>query len=97
MHKRKQVNFKFTNTHNINFRSGFVVTDDADRTNVDNIYCIGDLAHGKPELTPVAIQAGRLLARRMFAGGLKKVCFVFVFNLISLYSNVFDCKYYESP
>lgn len=56
-------------------RSGFVVTDDADKTNVDNIYCIGDLAHGKPELTPVAIQAGRLLAKRIFAGAQKKVSF----------------------
>ena len=50
-----------------------MVTDDSDRTNVDNVYCIGDLAHGKPELTPVAIQAGRLLARRIFAGAQKKV------------------------
>jgi len=53
-------------------KSGFVVTDDADRTNVDNVYCIGDLAHDKPELTPVAINAGRLLAKRMFDGGVKK-------------------------
>ncbi|XP_066925765.1 thioredoxin reductase 1, cytoplasmic-like [Clytia hemisphaerica] len=53
-------------------KSGFVITDNADRTNVDNIYCIGDLAEGKPELTPVAIQAGRLLAKRIFAGAQKK-------------------------
>lgn len=53
-------------------KSGFVLTDDYDRTNVDNIYCIGDLAEGRPELTPVAIQAGRYLAKRLFAGSLKK-------------------------
>lgn len=57
---------------NLEQKTGFVITNDADRTNVDNVYCIGDLAHGKPELTPVAIQAGRLLAGRLFAGAQKK-------------------------
>eukprot|EP00743_Colponemidia_sp_Colp-15_P001134 GILK01001246.1.p1 GENE.GILK01001246.1~~GILK01001246.1.p1 ORF type:complete len:544 (-),score=53.31 GILK01001246.1:1104-2597(-) len=37
-------------------------------TNVDNIFAIGDCLHGKPELTPVAIQAGRVLAQRLFGG-----------------------------
>ena len=32
------------------------------------IYAVGDVAHGKPELTPVAIQAGRFLMRRLFDG-----------------------------
>lgn len=32
-----------------------------------NIYAVGDVLEGRPELTPVAIHAGRLLARRMFA------------------------------
>jgi thioredoxin reductase (NADPH) len=36
----------------------------AEQTNVPHIYAIGDVIHGKPELTPVAIQAGQLLARR---------------------------------
>lgn len=39
-----------------------------EQTNVSNIFAIGDVVEGKPELTPVAIQAGRLLARRLFAG-----------------------------
>lgn len=39
-----------------------------EQTNVPNIYAIGDVLDGRPELTPVAIQAGRLLARRLFAG-----------------------------
>ena len=34
-----------------------------------HIYAVGDVLEGRPELTPVAIHAGRLLARRMFAGG----------------------------
>jgi thioredoxin reductase (NADPH) len=35
---------------------------------VPNIFAIGDVVSGKPELTPVAIAAGRLLARRLFGG-----------------------------
>jgi hypothetical protein len=32
---------------------------------VDTIYAIGDVLEDKPELTPMAIQSGRLLARRL--------------------------------
>jgi len=35
-------------------------------TNVPNIYAVGDVVEGMPELTPVAIQAGQLLAKRIF-------------------------------
>jgi len=42
-------------------------------TNVDNIYAIGDIVKGCPELTPVAIQAGRLLASRLFDNASKKM------------------------
>jgi thioredoxin reductase (NADPH) len=41
------------------------VVDDNDATNVKGIYAIGDVAEGRPELTPVAIQSGRLLAKRL--------------------------------
>jgi thioredoxin reductase (NADPH) len=37
-----------------------------EQTNVPHIYAIGDVVDGVPELTPAAIQAGILLARRMF-------------------------------
>lgn len=37
-----------------------------EKTNVDNIYAIGDIIEGKPQLTPVAIEAGILLARRLY-------------------------------
>jgi thioredoxin reductase (NADPH) len=47
-------------------KNGKIVTDDSDQTSVPNVYCIGDNAMGKPELTPVAIQAGRLLSKRLF-------------------------------
>ncbi|XP_055937788.1 thioredoxin reductase 1, cytoplasmic-like isoform X2 [Argiope bruennichi] len=38
-----------------------------EQTNVPYIYAIGDVLEGKPELTPVAIEAGQLLARRLYA------------------------------
>ncbi|CAH1285653.1 unnamed protein product [Diabrotica balteata] len=39
-----------------------------EQTNVPNIYAVGDVLYKKPELTPVAILAGRFLARRLFGG-----------------------------
>ena len=38
-----------------------------EQTNVPHIYAIGDILYGKLELTPVAIEAGVLLARRLYA------------------------------
>ena len=46
-------------------RSVYTV-DDQEQTNIPNIYAIGDIIEGKPELTPVAIQAGQLLAKRLY-------------------------------
>lgn len=39
-----------------------------EQTNVPNVYAIGDVLQGLPELTPVAIQAGLMLSRRLFGG-----------------------------
>eukprot|EP00897_Mesotaenium_endlicherianum_P007763 jgi/Mesen1/7014/ME000365S06155 len=39
-----------------------------EQTNVPHIYAIGDVLQSRQELTPVAIRAGVLLARRLFAG-----------------------------
>ncbi|XP_011551234.3 thioredoxin reductase 1, mitochondrial isoform X2 [Plutella xylostella] len=44
------------------------VIAETEQTNVPHIYAVGDVLEGRPELTPVAILAGRLLARRVFAG-----------------------------
>lgn len=44
------------------------IISENEHTSVPWIHAIGDVLDGKPELTPVAIQAGRLLARRLFAG-----------------------------
>jgi len=40
-----------------------------ERTNVPHIYAIGDVLKDRLELTPVAIAAGRLLARRLYNKG----------------------------
>ncbi|XP_067634559.1 thioredoxin reductase 1, mitochondrial isoform X2 [Eurosta solidaginis] len=45
-----------------------IVANDAEQTNIPHIYAVGDILFGKLELTPVAIHAGRLLARRLYAG-----------------------------
>lgn len=50
-----------------NPKNGKIVTR-AEQTNVPHIYAVGDVLDGKPELTPVAIQAGRLLAYRLYKG-----------------------------
>jgi thioredoxin reductase (NADPH) len=52
--------------------NGKLKCNEADQTSVPHIYAIGDVVDGKPELTPVAIQAGKLLARRLF-GNSKKI------------------------
>lgn len=44
-----------------------------EQTNVPHIYAVGDVLEDRPELTPVAIHAGRLLARRMFGGGTQQM------------------------
>ncbi|XP_021543037.1 thioredoxin reductase 1, cytoplasmic isoform X1 [Neomonachus schauinslandi] len=52
----------------INEKTGKIPVTDEEQTNVPYIYAIGDVLEGKLELTPVAIQAGRLLAQRLYAG-----------------------------
>ncbi|GBG90596.1 hypothetical protein CBR_g50939 [Chara braunii] len=37
-----------------------------EQTNVDHIFAVGDVLEGRQELTPVAIKAGILLARRLY-------------------------------
>jgi thioredoxin reductase (NADPH) len=39
-----------------------------EQSSVPNVYAIGDVLEGAPELTPVAIMAGKLLAGRLFGG-----------------------------
>eukprot|EP01038_Epipyxis_sp_PR26KG_P005686 gene5686-7849_t len=37
-----------------------------EQTNMPNIFAVGDVCEGKMELTPVAVKAGELLAKRLF-------------------------------
>lgn len=48
-----------------NPRTGKVICTN-EQSSVPHIYAIGDVVDGAPELTPVAIMAGRMLARRLF-------------------------------
>mmetsp|Transcript_94668 Transcript_94668/g.203226 ORF Transcript_94668/g.203226 Transcript_94668/m.203226 type:complete len:485 (-) Transcript_94668:210-1664(-) len=52
-------------------KDGKIVCKEDEQTNVPHIYAVGDVVQGKPELTPVAIQCGRLLVRRLFGGSKK--------------------------
>ncbi|KAJ1490556.1 hypothetical protein T484DRAFT_1884036, partial [Baffinella frigidus] len=38
-----------------------------ERTTAPNVYALGDVSHGTPELTPVAIKQGLTLAKRIYA------------------------------
>ena len=49
-------------------KSGKIIVDQFEKTNIDNIYAIGDIAEGRPELAPPAIKAGKLLAARLYGG-----------------------------
>uniref|UniRef100_A0A673MAJ6 thioredoxin-disulfide reductase (NADPH) n=1 Tax=Sinocyclocheilus rhinocerous TaxID=307959 RepID=A0A673MAJ6_9TELE len=57
----------------VNAKNGKIPVNDEEQTSVPHIYAIGDILEGKWELTPVAIQAGKLLARRLFAGASLKI------------------------
>ena len=89
-------------------RNGKIPVNDVEQTNVPHVYAIGDILEGKPELTPVAIQAGKLLARRLFGASLEKVSFsllltcvfvsmcVWVYVSVSLYVSVLTCTHSQS-
>uniref|UniRef100_A0A452TM47 thioredoxin-disulfide reductase (NADPH) n=1 Tax=Ursus maritimus TaxID=29073 RepID=A0A452TM47_URSMA len=50
---------------NTNPNSQKILVDAQETTSVPHIYAIGDVAEGRPELTPTAIMAGKLLAQRL--------------------------------
>ncbi|KAM6165124.1 thioredoxin reductase 2, mitochondrial isoform 2-T2 [Erethizon dorsatum] len=51
---------------NTNPKNQKILVDSQEATSVPHIYAIGDVAEGRPELTPTAIMAGKLLAQRLF-------------------------------
>jgi pyruvate/2-oxoglutarate dehydrogenase complex dihydrolipoamide dehydrogenase (E3) component len=54
-------------------KNGKVIVNDKEETNVPGIYAIGDILYERLELTPVAIQAGKFLSRRLFGGSFEKM------------------------
>ena len=64
-----------------------MIAGDNEQSSVPNIFAIGDMADGKLELTPVAIQAGRLLAQRLYAGSnelVSETCFQDIKNEVAV-------------
>eukprot|EP01107_Rhizomastix_libera_P004453 TRINITY_DN174_c0_g1_i1.p1 TRINITY_DN174_c0_g1~~TRINITY_DN174_c0_g1_i1.p1 ORF type:complete len:566 (+),score=149.29 TRINITY_DN174_c0_g1_i1:49-1746(+) len=51
----------------LNPENGKIITTADDQSSIPHIFAIGDVNDGKPELTPVAIRAGKLLAKRLFS------------------------------
>jgi len=49
----------------LNPKNGKIIHDAAEKSNIDHVFAIGDVLDDKPELTPVAIQAGKNLAKRL--------------------------------
>lgn len=47
-------------------KDGKIITNSEERTNIPNIYAIGDIAYNRVMLTPVASKAGKLLANRLY-------------------------------
>ncbi|CAI2348518.1 unnamed protein product [Caenorhabditis sp. 36 PRJEB53466] len=56
-------------------KSGRILADGHDKTSTKGIYAVGDIVEGRQELTPLAIQSGRLLAERLFAKAKRTVRF----------------------
>ncbi|XP_029457197.1 thioredoxin reductase 3 isoform X2 [Rhinatrema bivittatum] len=61
---------------NINPNNGKIPVNDKEQTNIPHIFAIGDILDGKLELTPVAIKAGKLLARRLYGGSSVKCDYI---------------------
>jgi len=43
-----------------------IITNEKDETSTPHIFALGDVSDGRPELTPPAVMAGKLLAERLF-------------------------------
>lgn len=51
---------------NVNKSNNKIIADHLSCTNIPSIFAVGDVAENVPELAPVAIKAGEILARRLF-------------------------------
>ncbi|XP_005522123.1 PREDICTED: thioredoxin reductase 3 [Pseudopodoces humilis] len=79
----------------INEKNGKVPVNDEEQTNVPYVYAIGDILDGKLELTPVAIQAGRLLAQRLYGGSSRKCDYINVPTTVFTPLEYGSCGYPE--
>ncbi|KAM7359463.1 thioredoxin reductase 2, mitochondrial-like [Cochliomyia hominivorax] len=52
---------------NLKIENDLIVVNELEQTNMKDVYAIGDITKGRPQLTTVAIMAGRLLAQRLFS------------------------------
>ncbi|GAW80301.1 thioredoxin reductase 2 [Plasmodium gonderi] len=55
-----------------------IITNDVSCTDVPNIFAVGDVVENVPELAPVAIKAGEILARRLFKKSEEVMDYTFV-------------------
>ena len=58
---------------NVDGKTGKIPVNALEETNIPNIYAVGDILQNRLELTPVAIEAGKLLVARIF-GGQNRLC-----------------------
>lgn len=80
---------------NVNKQSGKIITDVDSSTNIKNIFAVGDVAEGIPELAPVAIKAGEILARRLFKQSEEIMDYTFVATSIYTPIEYGACGYSE--
>uniref|UniRef100_A0A8C2S9X6 Thioredoxin-disulfide reductase n=1 Tax=Capra hircus TaxID=9925 RepID=A0A8C2S9X6_CAPHI len=66
-----------------------------EQTSVPYVYAVGDVLEGKPQLTPVAVRAGKLLARRLFGGRSEKCDYVNVPTVVFTPLEYGCCGYSE--
>ncbi len=76
-------------------KSGKVKTNVFEQTSVSHIYCIGDAAEGRPELTPTAIKAGRILAKRLVSFTIEMMDYEFVPTVVFTPLEYGTCGYSE--
>ncbi|XP_057562884.1 thioredoxin reductase 3 isoform X1 [Hippopotamus amphibius kiboko] len=76
-------------------KTGRIPVNDVEQTSVPYVYAVGDILEGRPALTPVAVQAGKLLARRLFGGRLEKCDYVNVPTVVFTPLEYGCCGYSE--
>ncbi|XP_052498836.1 thioredoxin reductase 3 isoform X1 [Budorcas taxicolor] len=80
---------------NISEKTGKIPVNGEEQTSVPYVYAVGDVLEGKPQLTPVAVQAGKLLARRLFGGRSEKCDYVNVPTVVFTPLEYGCCGYSE--